>query len=94
MDYDYLTESLGDGHGLEDGDDGDDDDRRPEGGDHVPEALVADLPAPGLGAGVQLEGEGRRLEAGEAALYLPGQGEHAGVGVGLTILLRTYIIII
>ena len=78
-----ITESLGNGHRFQDGDDRDNDNGCPECRDHVTEPEVLDLPESRLLGDVDLDGEGRGLEGGKAALNLPRQAEHAVVGMGL-----------
>ena len=63
-----ITESLGNGHRFQDGDDRDDDNCCAECRDHVTKPEVLHLPEPGVPGDIDGDCEGRGLEAGEAAL--------------------------
>ena len=74
--HELLTESFGDGDGLENGDDGDDDDGGPELGHHAAEAdLLLGLAVRGVGG----DGEGRQREGRHPRVYLA--RDHAGAAV-------------
>ena len=80
-----LTESFGDGDGLENGDDGDDDDGGPELGHHAAEAdLLLGLAA---ARGVGGDEEGRQGEVRHPRVYLARDHEGAVVGVRYAVLL-------